>query len=263
MKKITKKYKDNVVINDIDVDFSNPCSLIVGHNGCGKTTLLKIISGLIKEYSGVSDFKDNTSILLDSNTLFLYKNGIDNAKYVLDHDEYLNALKLFSLFDMEKYINKLVKTYSNGMKKKLMLCIALSRKKDVLILDEPTNSLDFNSVEILKSILLDFKKTKKIIIASHDISIFDLKLIDSIFFLNDGKIISKNISDFNFIIFKVKLLEKSNYLYKYIEKDNYLYFKINKEEEMNFYKYINKFIVLEMSKISFFDEMYLGGDFID
>lgn len=263
MENIVKKYKDNIVLDNIDVCFNSSCSLIIGSNGCGKTTLLKIISGLIKKYSGTCEFKDNTSFLLDTDILFHFKNALDNAKYFLNDDEYKKVIEYFKLFDMQDYINKLVKTYSNGMKKKLMLCIALSKNKDFIILDEPTNSLDIKSIEILKNILIDLKKTKKIIIASHDISIFDLNLIDTMYLLKDHKIIYKNIDDYNFIIYKIKLLNIDNFDYKYIKKDDYFYFKINKEEVLEFAKYISKYVVLEMTKLEFFDEMYLGGDFDD
>ena len=148
MNKIYKSFNKNIVLDNIEFELSN-CTLILGENGSGKTTLLKILSGITKKYEGSNEIGNESSTLLDSSSLFFFKTGLENLDYFLDKEELANSNKYINLLKMDNYINKRVFKYSNGMKKKLGLVIALSRNKKYLLLDEPTNSLDIESVELL------------------------------------------------------------------------------------------------------------------
>ena len=136
MNNIKKSFGNNVIFDNIEFDFLNQCTLVIGENGSGKTTLMKILSGTIKNYSGECNVKDNTSLLLDSNILYLYKTGIDNLDLFLNDDEKIEAQKLITIFGMNDYIKRRCIFYSNGMRKKLSIVIALSRKKEYLLLDD-------------------------------------------------------------------------------------------------------------------------------
>ena len=74
------------------------------------------------------------------------------------------------------------------MRKKLAVVLGLSKNADVLLLDEPSNGLDRNSVVTLHSVLKEYKKEKTVIVASHDASFFDPELVDRILVLKDRKI---------------------------------------------------------------------------
>lgn len=89
-------------------------------------------------------------------------------------------------------------------------------------------------------------------------SIFDTNLVDAIYFFDNHKLIERNLDDFNFKIYKVKLLNDSKFIYEYIKKDNYVYFKINNGDELEFLKYISSFIVSEMTIIPHYNNMYLN-----
>lgn len=259
MNNITKRYGKNIVLDSVSINFVG-ATLIIGENGSGKTTLLKIIAGLIKKYDGNIDYKDNVSILLDQSALFDLKSGEENLLYYLNKDEYNKALKYIEAFNMLDYYKNMVRTYSNGMKKKLSIVMALSKDKDVYILDEPTNSLDIESIKILKDLLKEIKKDKTIIISSHDISIFDIDLIDSIYLLKNHDIISKSIEDFDYTIYKVKTLNgiKDNE-YEYVMKDDCLYFKVPNNKIKDFSLYLSQFVILEMTPLNYLDSIYLEG----
>ena len=154
MNKVSKNYKNNQVLNDVEFEFNSGVTLILGDNGSGKTTLLKTLGGFIKKYDGNVECADDASLLLDAPSLYSFKSGKENIFLFLNDEEQKNSEQYINLFNMNDYINKLVKSYSNGMKKKLSLVIALSKNKKYLLLDEPTNSLDIESVGILKNILL-------------------------------------------------------------------------------------------------------------
>ncbi len=258
MNNIKKSFGNNVIFDNIEFDFLNQCTLVIGENGSGKTTLMKILSGTIKNYSGECNVKDNTSLLLDSNILYLYKTGIDNLDLFLNDDEKIEAQKLITIFGMNDYIKRRCIFYSNGMRKKLSIVIALSRKKEYLLLDEPTNSLDTKSIKTLIEILIAKKKEQKIIISSHDMQIFDKKLIDEIFMIKEHKLYSKSLNEYDFDYYKVKTYKEiTEFKYGYEKIDDYYIFKVNVSEVLAFSSELSQYIVLEMNKIEPYDEFYL------
>ncbi len=257
MNKITKYFRKKLIFDNIEFEL-NGCSLIIGENGSGKTTLFRILSGLLKNYDGSIETDNNVSLLLDSPNLYLFRTGNENLLYFLDLDEYRKAQKYIEYFHMNSYINKYVKTYSNGMRKKLSLIIAISRNKEYLLLDEPSNSLDSQSIELLKNILVNEKENKKIFIASHDIKMVDINLIDNVFMLKNKKITSLNIKKLDFLYYKVKTINEINETkYEFKIKDGYYIFKVFKDCVNDFSKFISSFNVLEMVKIDLCDSVYM------
>ena len=136
---LSKKYGKNTILNYINYNIEHKCTVILGDNGSGKTTLFKILGGIIKKYDGSIDIKNDSSLLLDDDNLFKYKNGIENIEYFLNELEREKVKKYVDYFLMNDYIGNKVKTYSSGMKKKLSLVISISKDKKNLLLDEPTN----------------------------------------------------------------------------------------------------------------------------
>lgn len=255
---INKSFGKKVVFSDASFEIKNNCILIIGENGSGKTTLMKILSGLIKSYDGQCVLKDNSSLLLDSNILYLSKSGTENIDFFLSESEKNKAKELIKLFQMDEYINKRCIFYSNGMKKKLSLVIALAKDKEYLLLDEPTNSLDFKSIQILKNYLINEKKSRFIIISSHDMQIFDKNLIDEIFMIENNKIYQKNLNDYDYEYYRIKTNDEiidSNY--EFVKDNDDYIFKINKGDVVNFSKDISKYVILEMNMLKPYDEYCL------
>ena len=202
IKNISKKFGKLEVLKNVSVSCnSGQCIALIGPNGCGKTTLIKSVLGMVIPDSGSMEFNEK-SIFGD----YLYREKIGympqigrypdtmtigeiiemvkkirNSKDNLDED-------LFRDFEIEKMLNKQMRTLSGGTTQKISAVLAFLFNPDVLILDEPTAGLDPLASELLKEkIIKEKEKGKLIIITSHLLSELD-DLISEIIFMQDGKI---------------------------------------------------------------------------
>lgn len=170
-----------------------------GRNGSGKTMLFRAISGLIFLDHGSIDINDkrlheeisipeHMGVLIENPSFFPYLTGLENLNLLASINAYITTseiIAMMELFGMDAYSKKKVKGYSLGMKQKLGIIQALM---ELVILDEPTNSLDEETVRTLRSVLLDLKKQNKLIlIASHNKD--DLRVLaDIVYGIDNGKI---------------------------------------------------------------------------
>lgn len=152
---------------------------LVGPSGCGKSTILNIISSLDKEYSGKIIKRNNSKVgyMFQETALFpwltIYENCILGLKIknilTKENEEYvMYLLKKYNLyFFKDKYPNEL----SGGMKQRVALIRTLALKPDILLLDEPFSSLDYQTrIKVSKDVFDILKKEKKsLIIVTHDI----------------------------------------------------------------------------------------------
>ncbi|MCC9117487.1 MULTISPECIES: phenol-soluble modulin export ABC transporter ATP-binding protein PmtC [Staphylococcus] len=194
---ITKKYKDNTVLDHLNFSFDSSHIVgLIGKNGVGKTTIMKIMNGNIVNFKGKVDFGQNQKIgyLIEHPKLYQDLSGLKNLKNfsnilgVKFDKDYAN--KIIKAFDMESYINKRVKKYSLGMKQKLAIAVSLINKPHYLILDEPTNGMDPDgSIDVLNTIKdITNEFNMRVLISSHKLE--DIELIcDRAVFLRDGKFV--------------------------------------------------------------------------
>ena len=194
---ITKKYKDNTVLDHLNFSFDSSHIVgLIGKNGVGKTTIMKIMNGNIANFKGKVDFDQNQKIgyLIEHPKLYQDLSGLKNLKNfsnilgVKFDKDYAN--KIIKAFDMESYINKRVKKYSLGMKQKLAIAVSLINKPHYLILDEPTNGMNPDgSIDVLNTIKdITNELNMKVLISSHKLE--DIELIcDRAVFLRDGKFV--------------------------------------------------------------------------
>ena len=191
---VSKAYGDLILLKDFYYNFSRYEKLgIVGNNGTGKSTFVKMLLGLVKPDSG--------RFVIGETVRFGYysQEGMEfdeqmkvidavrkTAEYVdLGGGRKLSAMQflqhfMFSPQQQQNYIYKL----SGGEKRRLYLCTVLMQSPNFLVLDEPTNDLDINSLQILEQYLKDFKGC--VIIISHDRYFMD-KVVDHLFvFKGDG-----------------------------------------------------------------------------
>lgn len=177
---------------------------LLGKNGAGKSTFLKLISGLLKSEKGevtVSGFKPyqrNPDFLSD---VFL----VNDEPYLpsLTIKSYLKVYApLYKNFDIEKMRNILVEfelddhknlsKLSHGQQKKFVIAFALSANCKLLLLDEPTNGLDIPSKSIFRKVLVNSVDDNQLVIVStHQVKDID-SIIDKIIVLENGKIIFEN-----------------------------------------------------------------------
>ena len=186
--RISKSFGGRKVLDDIGfLVKKRDRILIIGPNGCGKSTLIKIIDGQLDADEGVCEFGANVVVGYYDQE----QKTLDNDKTVLEelcsahekmtYGEIRTALASFLFFTED--IDKKIGSLSGGERARLMLCKMILSRVNVLILDEPTNHLDINSREALENALTEFDGT--IIAVSHD-RYFIKKLATRIFDLSDG-----------------------------------------------------------------------------
>lgn len=186
-------YKDKLVLNDVDLTVeSGNIIAILGANGSGKTTLFKIIMDFVKPNSGkiFFDGQENTSMcagIIETPLFCNNMSGLDNLKYYLgkEYDKEV-VFEYADKWGLMGSIEKKVCKYSLGMKQKLSMILSFSSKRDILIFDEPLNSLDQHSIDIFFECVKKAKSENKIIILATHI-IYELnKYCDKIYELKEG-----------------------------------------------------------------------------
>ena len=146
--KITKVLKGNEVLSNISYTFENgKIYLLTGHNGCGKTMLLRALCGLITPDSGeiICDKKCNFGVVIETPKFMENETGYFNLCYLASIRNTINKDTIkenIKLFDLDNEKNKKVKTYSLGMKQRLGLCQAVMEDPDIILLDEPFKAID-------------------------------------------------------------------------------------------------------------------------
>jgi len=167
--------KNELVINNLDVVFKEGIYFINGVNGSGKTTLLNLISGVLVPDSGVV-LVDGNKIDMFSNVAALDYHNIDffdslTVSGLIDIlsdvfiDSKVLSLKIVGLFKIN--IDTKISNLSMGNKRKLMLLPILLTDKKIILLDEPFDNLDHDSIELIFTQLKQISFDRTIIIVSH------------------------------------------------------------------------------------------------
>lgn len=192
IKNLKVSYGNNCVLDNLNLVIRlNTIHGLVGLNGSGKTTLLNTVFGLKKQQQGKVEYnseKIRRNQIAFLETINYFYPGITGKEY----------LSLFQIqnpaFDIEKWnelfelpLNDLTDNYSTGMKKKLAFLGVICLDREILILDEPFNGVDLETVQKMKSLLVKLKKTKTVIITSHILESL-LGICNSISYLNGRKI---------------------------------------------------------------------------
>ena len=203
VKNVTKKFDDKIIVDSLTLNVKQGETIgIVGRNGSGKTVLLKMICGLYIPTSGdiiINSNKSNAEklgVLIDSNFLS-DETGFYNLKLLSQLGVKIKEDKIYEILNLvglDSYNKTKYKNYSTGMKQKLKLANALMYDSEILILDEPFNGLDKDSVNHFRDIILQYKKEKKtILLTSHNYE--DIKLLcDKIYEMDKG--ILKEVDDY-------------------------------------------------------------------
>lgn len=193
---VSKRFDDKIILNDFYYNFSRFEKMgIVGNNGTGKSTFVKMLLGEVAPDSGKFDigetvrfgyfsqeglkFRDNQKVI-DIITDIADYIDLGGGKH-MTASQFLNYF-LFSPEQQHNYVYKL----SGGEKRKLYLCTVLMKNPNFLVLDEPTNDLDIQTLQILEEYLQDFPGC--VIVVSHDRYFMD-KVVDHLLvFKGEGEI---------------------------------------------------------------------------
>lgn len=203
---INKKYGNRVILKNISFEIEKGEIVgLIGKNGVGKSTLMKIISRLDRNYEGDILYDGSICYSIESPKLYANKSGYWHLKYfsnIFGNSFNIHEYEeLFKNIELLEVLNKKVKKYSLGMKQKLGVCLSLINNPEYLILDEPTNGMDVDtSIAFLREVQ-NIAKSKRIgvLISSHKLE--DIELIcDKILFLNDGMIDSLKSTEFKNIV---------------------------------------------------------------
>lgn len=191
---VTKTIRGKTILDNIDIRLDNGKLYgLEGHNGSGKTMLLRLICGLIRPSTGdVRVPKGTTFGVLIETPGFMFNNtAYDNLKYLADINKTIGNNEINAILDRVGLGNsKNIKTkkYSLGMLQKLGIAQAVMENPDVILLDEPFNGLDESSCKIVKDIILEHKERgATIVIVSHELSCIRDDC-DLIYKMIDGKI---------------------------------------------------------------------------
>ena len=204
IRNINKKNKDHVILKNIKLTVGKGiCVGLIGHNGSGKTMLLKAICGFTKIDSGEiwvdgqqiifsEKYIRNAGVIIEQPPFINYMTGMDNLLLLakiqkkISKQDILLTLKKVGLSDAK---DKKVKEYSLGMKQRLRIAQAIMEHPQILILDEPFNGLDKDSIKDIQNLILDYKnKGVTIILTSHDDRQINY-LCDLVYELNGGELV--------------------------------------------------------------------------
>lgn len=165
---------------------------ILGRNGAGKTTFFKCLYGMMKPTSGQIRFQEQplgpTSIayLETHNYFYPFLKGEEYLQLATHSNRYFDITAWNKFFNLP--LNELVENYSTGMKKKLALLGTIGQQRPILLLDEPFNGVDFETVETIYIILNHLReKGKTILLTSHVLPTLT-EVCDQISWLKEGRI---------------------------------------------------------------------------
>lgn len=201
---VSKTIKNNPVIKDISMELQSGAVYgFKGINGSGKTMLMRLISGLIRPSQGEISmngkilgkdisFPNSIGVFLENPAFLDAYSGFDNLKLlasiksVASDEDIRNTLLRVGL---DPDSNKKYKKYSLGMKQRLGIAAAIMEKPEIVILDEPTNSLDEDGVDLVKHIVRNEKERGALVVVScHDEGILK-GMSDEVFLLEQGRLI--------------------------------------------------------------------------
>lgn len=192
------KKPKNFILNNLSLKICAGDRIgIIGGNGTGKSTLLKIISGILLPDQGSITYKKNIHVSLLSLSLgympnLTGKENIEHSCLLLGLDsKKINKIskKIINFSGIGEKINQPLKTYSNGMRSRLGFSIAINIKSDILLLDEiiSVGDHDFQQKCNKELLLLASKKNKAFIVVSHNLSVLE-KYCNKLILIENGKI---------------------------------------------------------------------------
>jgi len=263
LENISKSYGDKTLFNDFSYIFLKGDRIgFIGKNGCGKTTLMKIIAGITTPDSGNVKIGQTVKIGYYTQEIETENTGRisymdpekkvidyirDTAEYVKTPDGTASASQMLEKFLFPPYLQYAqIKRLSGGEKRRLNLLRVLMEEPNVLILDEPTNDLDIATLNILEDFLDDFEGV--VITVSHDRYFLD-RIVNRIFAFEKNGVIKQY--EGGYTDYSIKHVEEEEFVSSTKKNTEY---KSNHEKKLKFsYKEQKEYETIE-SDIAFLEE---------
>lgn len=201
VKHLTKVLKKKIILNDVSFQIEKgTISGFVGHNGSGKTMLLRALAGFLKvpkkavmisgkEVNFNVPYPVSLGVIIETPEFIGGYTGLENLKYLAQINEKITTDQILLALEEVELIyakDQNVREYSLGMKQRLGICQAFMEGQELLLLDEPTNGLDRVANELFVHLAKKWKKEgRTVIIATHDKLLVD-ELADHVFQITDG-----------------------------------------------------------------------------
>ena len=215
IKDLNKSFDNKEILKDINLSIQSGKIIgLLGKNGVGKTTLIKLINDLLTPTSGEILIKDQKigvetkkviSYLPERTYLNKQMKVSEVISYFEDFYDNFNSEKAKKLLkDLDLDINQKLTKMSKGMQEKVQLVLVMSRNADLYVLDEPLGGVDPATRDyILDTILSNFSENASVIISTHLISDIE-KILDEVIFIDKGQIVLQSDAD------KLRKKEKSS-----------------------------------------------------
>lgn len=224
-KHVYKSFGEREIVKDFSIRVIKGNKLgIVGPNGSGKTTLLKLLTKKLEPDSGFvrigknleEAYFDQNRITLDpKKTLWKTLCNEGDHIWVRGHFRHVVAYLKDFLFKPDQ-AQALVSTLSGGEKNRLMLAVALAKPSNFLVLDEPTNDLDMDTLDLLQEVLDEYEGT--IIIVSHDRDFMD-KVATSLLYMKGDGSVYEHVGTYTELLEKLKNQQEKQTVKKFTIKE--------------------------------------------
>ncbi len=212
---LTKKFNDKIALNNVSLSIKRGEVFgLLGPNGAGKTTLIRCLLGLIRPSSGATTIfgirchnrKDSYAIRQRSSLLpqeagclemltarenILYQGGIHSGNVLSKKELTQRTEELLKLVELEDRQNELTKSFSGGMKRRVLIASTLVMDPELLFLDEPTAGIDILGAQTIRTLIriLSREKNKTIFLTTHDLTDIN-ELCDRVAIIAEGRVLA-------------------------------------------------------------------------
>ena len=196
LKNISKKFQKNDVLNNISITINSGKIIgFTGRNGSGKSVLFKIIAKIFEPTNGqiiIDKEHYETRVLIDGPSFLSNLTGFENLKLLAEIQNKISDEEIMfyvKKLNLEKFINIKYSKYSLGTKQKLGIVQTLMENPDLIILDEPFNGVEKETIPVIKELLKEEKQKNKIILLASHIENDLNDLCDEIYEVDNGNIL--------------------------------------------------------------------------
>ncbi|WP_168464365.1 ABC transporter ATP-binding protein [Wolbachia endosymbiont of Ctenocephalides felis wCfeT] len=207
--------QDDFALSNINIEVKKGNVVcLLGHSGCGKSTILKLITGIENPKSGTIFINDrlvagnktsiaiedrNVGLIFQHSALFPHKTVVENITFAVKNvskaEKYKIALSILQLLNIEKYENMYPNVLSGGQQQLVAIARVMAQNPEVVLLDEPFSNLDILLKRRIRQHILSLFRRKNIpvLMVTHDPQ-EALEVADFIYVMRDGRIIQSGIS---------------------------------------------------------------------